>query len=54
MSKFSKLLIEGDYSRDVQKAYRKLYEAISTSSNILYQFESEDEDFLREKEDLIS
>lgn len=49
LGRFSKLLFQGNYSLDIYKAYRKLYEEISVASNSLYQFDSNDEDFLKEK-----
>ncbi len=44
------MLYDANYSLDLYKSYRKLYEEISTASNSLYQYESEDEEFLKEKE----
>lgn len=49
MADFSKMLYETNCSLDLYKSYRKLYEEISTASNSLYQYESEDEEFLKEK-----
>lgn len=48
------MLYEGNYSLDLYKSFRKLYEEISTASNSLYQFDSDDETFLKEKDELIT
>ena len=54
LSRFSRLLYEQEYSIEISKAFRKLYESISNVCNSLYGFESDDEAFQAEKEELIN
>jgi len=54
LSNLSKHLYDGDYPRDLYRSYRQLYEAVNAASSCLFQFESNDEDFLKVKEDLIT
>lgn len=48
------MMYNSDCTLELYKSYRKLYEEISNASNSLYQYESNDEQFVKEKEDLIS
>ena len=41
LSNFSKVLYEQEYSLDVYRSFRKLYEAISNVSNSIYAFDSD-------------
>ena len=54
LSRFSRLLYDQEYSLEISKAFRKLYEAISNVCNTIYGFESDDEAFQAEKEELIN
>ena len=54
LSNFSKVLYEQEYSLDVYRSFRKLYEAISNVSNSIYAFDSDEAAFNIEKDELIN